>query len=74
MDQSQRRASIRAIRQRHGLTAQQIAETAGVPLRVEYLMEIGGHVSKNDAKKVMQALSALTGDRSKFSDIRITLE
>src|SRR5256885_1855470 len=30
MDQSQRRASIKAIRQSHGLTAQQVAETAGV--------------------------------------------
>lgn len=74
MDQFQQPASIKAIRQRHGLTAQQIAETAGVPLRVEYLMEIGGHVSKDDAKKVMQALSVLTGDHSKLSNIRITLE
>jgi transcriptional regulator with XRE-family HTH domain len=52
--------TIKDIRQRHGITAQDLAEMAGVPLRIPYLMEIGCPVSPNDATKVMQALFALT--------------
>ncbi|HEY4034336.1 MAG TPA: hypothetical protein VGL94_10270 [Ktedonobacteraceae bacterium] len=60
MNQAQQQATIKDIRQRHGVTAQDLAEMAGVPLRIEYLMEIGCPVSQNDAVKVMRALSALT--------------
>jgi hypothetical protein len=60
MNQTQSQTTIKAIRQRHGVTAQDLAAMAGVPLRVEYLMEIGCPVSQEDAAKIWRALSALT--------------
>lgn len=64
MNQVQPQGSIRDIRQRHGVTSQVLAEKAGVPLRIPYLMEIGCPVSQNDAAKVLRALSVLTKDNS----------
>jgi len=63
MNPSDPGATIKHIRQQYNLTAQEVAETAGIPLRVEYLMEIGCPVSRDDVTKVMQALSTLTNDR-----------
>ena len=63
MDQFQSRTAIRDIRQRYGVTAQDVAEMAGVPLRIPYLMEIGCPVSQVDAAKVLGALSQLTDGR-----------
>lgn len=63
MNQAQPQPTIKDIRQRHGVTAQDLAEMAGVPLRIPYLMEIGCPVSQIDAAKVMRALSALTSGR-----------
>ena len=63
-------AVIKQIRQQYNLTAQQVAEMAGVPLRVEYLMEIGCPISTDDATKVMRALSILTSERSGLPDSR----
>jgi transcriptional regulator with XRE-family HTH domain len=60
MNQVDPKATIKDIRQRHGMTGQDLAEMAGVPLRVEYLMEIGCPISQNDATKIMQALLTLT--------------
>jgi transcriptional regulator with XRE-family HTH domain len=60
MNQVDQQTTIKEIRQRHGITAQDLAERAGVPLRVEYLMEIGCPISQVDAAKIMQALFALT--------------
>jgi hypothetical protein len=74
MNQSTHNATIKDVRQRHGLTALRIAEMAGIPLRVEYLMEIGCPVSKGDAKKVLLALSSLTGDRSVLANVSIRVD
>jgi transcriptional regulator with XRE-family HTH domain len=60
MNQIDQQVTIKEIRQRHGITAQDLAAQAGVPLRVEYLMEIGCPVSQIDATKIMHALFALT--------------
>ncbi len=64
MNQVQPQGTIRNIRQRHGVTSQDLAKKAGVPLRIPYLMEIGCPVSQTDAAKVLRALSALTTDHS----------
>ena len=64
MNQVDQQTTIKEIRQRHGITAQNLAERAGVPLRVEYLMEIGCPVSQIDAAKIMQALFTLTNDNA----------
>ncbi len=65
MNQFEQPPTIKDIRLRHGLTAQQVADTARVPLRVEYMMEIGCPVSQDDAKKITRALSALVNGYSK---------
>jgi hypothetical protein len=64
MSQVQPQATMRDIRQSHGVTSQDLAKMAGVPLRIPYLMEIGCPVSQNDAAKVLQALSTLTKGQS----------
>lgn len=48
------------IRQAHNLTSRQVADQAGLPLRVEYVAEIGGLVGKEDGEKIAEALSDLT--------------
>ena len=53
--------ALMRIRREWGLTAGYLAQQAGVPLRVEYLCEIGGWVDEEDARKVLNALSASTG-------------
>lgn len=64
MNHIEPKITIKDIRQRHRITTQDLAEMAGVPMRVPYLMEIGCPVSQNDATKVMQALFALTNGHS----------
>jgi len=64
MNHIEPKVTIKDIRQRHRITTQDLAEMAGVPLRVPYLMEIGCPVSQIDATKVMQALFALTNGHS----------
>lgn len=64
MNHIEPKVTIKDIRQRHRITTQDLAEMAGVPLRIPYLMEIGCPVSQNDATKVMQALFALTNGHS----------
>jgi hypothetical protein len=54
--------TVGEVRQAHHLTWQHIADTAGVPTRVAYVLEIGGLVSKPEACKVIAALSHLTGE------------
>ncbi|HLZ60428.1 MAG TPA: hypothetical protein VKR06_26080 [Ktedonosporobacter sp.] len=49
------------IRREHNLTSAQLAEVADLPLRVVYLGEIGGLVDEEDARKILKALSRLTG-------------
>ncbi len=74
MNQFVQKATIKDIRQRHGLTAERIAQMAGVPLRVEYLMEIGCPVSKDDARKVLLALSSLTDGKSAPANVSIRMQ
>ncbi len=71
MNQFVQKATIKDIRQRYNLTAERIAQVAGVPLRVEYLMEIGCPVSKDDARKVLLALSSLTDGKSAPANVAI---
>ncbi|HLZ61289.1 MAG TPA: hypothetical protein VKR06_30430 [Ktedonosporobacter sp.] len=49
------------VRREHHLTSAQLADAAGVPLRIVYLGEIGGLIDAEDASKILKALSRLTG-------------
>lgn len=55
------KVSLRELREKYSLTAQRVAEAAGVPLRIEYLMEIGGIIKREDAELVLDAIFRLTG-------------
>ena len=52
--------SFQQIRQAKKLTSRQVADAAGVPLREEYLYEIGGIIGPESKEKLIQALSSLT--------------
>jgi len=67
------RSTLQQIRRETSLTSRQLAETAGVPLRTEYMMEIGGHVAFEDAIKVLDALSQLTGRVHTLEELHINL-
>ena len=65
--------TLQALRRKHALTSRQLAEAVGVPLRVEYLMEIGGVVEQTDAEQILEALSHLTGERYSLNTVQVTL-
>lgn len=67
------RPTLQQVRRKTSLTSRQVAEMAGVPLRIEYMMEIGSHVSLEDALKVIAALSQLTGHTYTFTDLNVNL-
>lgn len=56
------------IRRESGLTSRQVADAANVPLRDEYMFEIGGVISHDAKEKVIQALSILTNHQYVLSD------
>lgn len=51
------------------MTSREVADEAGVALRIEYLMEIGGAVCAADATKVFRALSKLTGQNYTIENV-----
>ena len=53
--------NFQRLRREKGLTSQAVADAAGVPLREEYLFEIGGVVSDEIKQKVLTAFHKLTG-------------
>ena len=65
--------TLQALRRKTPLTAREVAEAAGVPLRVEYLMEIGALVSQQDAEKVLVAFSHLTGEPYSLKNVQVHL-
>jgi hypothetical protein len=66
--------NLMRIRQAHNLTSRQIADKAGLPLRVEYVAEIGGLVAKEDASKIAEALSVLAGKRYTLDTLGLALK
>lgn len=61
-------------RRAHDIPSRTIAETAGVSLADEYLMEIGGMVSEEIATKVLAAFSKLTGTTYTLADISVSVK
>ena len=55
--------TLQQIRREHNITSRAVAEEAGVDFRTEYLLEIGAAVTRDDALKILSALSTLTGQR-----------
>jgi hypothetical protein len=65
--------TLQALRRKTPLTAREVAEAAGVPLRIEYVMEIGGVVSQQEAEKVLAAFSRLTGETYSLTNVQVHL-
>ncbi len=65
--------TLQELRRKTALTSRQIAEAAQVPLRTEYLMEIGGRVEPQDAERVLEAFSQLTGETYSLNTVRVSL-
>ena len=55
--------TLQQIRREHNITSRAVAEEAGVDFRTEYRLEIGAAVERDDALKILHALSTLTGER-----------
>src|SRR5713226_4530382 len=52
--------TLMQVRRENNLTSRQLADAAGIPLRVEYLAEIGGLVEEMEAGLLLEAISKLT--------------
>jgi hypothetical protein len=81
-DQHDRQASkhyhekptLMQIRRDHGLQSSKLANVAGVPLRIEYQAEIGALIYRNDAEKILHALSSLTGMQYGLENVSIQVK
>jgi len=65
--------TLQALRRKTQLSSREVAEAAGVPLRIEYVMEIGGVVDQEDAEKVLAAFSRLTGHEYSLKTVSVNL-
>lgn len=68
---TKQRPSLMEVRQQHHLSSRELAVAAGVPLRIEYLMEIGGRVSREHATQILGALSEMVGRRYDLHNVEI---
>ena len=68
-----RMPTLQTLRRKTPLTSRQVAEAAGVPLRIEYLLEIGGIVTQGEAEQVLAAFSRLTGTEYSLHNVQVHL-
>lgn len=61
------------LRREANITSQKLASVAGVPLHMEYLMEIGGLVDSQTAKQVLEAFSNLVGKTYTLENVEVNL-
>jgi len=66
--------TLMKVRQAHDLTSRQLADAAGVPLRVEYVAEIGGLVEEVDAGLLLEAVSNLTGKHYTLKNVQMNIK
>jgi hypothetical protein len=59
------------VRRDKGLQSKVLADAAGVPLRIEYQAEIGAFVSRDEAERLLHALSSLTGERYTLENVAL---
>jgi hypothetical protein len=61
--------TLMKLRRKLNLDAQRVADVAGLPLRIEYLMEIGAPVEREHAVQIMAALSRLAKQTFTVDDV-----
>lgn len=65
------RQTIKAIREAHQISLEQLAKAANVEMRVAYVAGIGGQISAGEAEKLLKALSEITGKRFTRTDVKL---
>lgn len=65
------RSRFLALRREHGLTSQQVAQEADLPLSDEYKAEIGCIVEADVAERIRAAFSRLTGQTWSLAETAI---
>ena len=63
--------TLLSIKRRTTVTTQQIAEWAQLSVGDVYSVEVGGHVSPEKAKKVVEAFNELSGARITVENIKL---
>ncbi|MBE3561658.1 MAG: hypothetical protein IMW89_20905 [Ktedonobacteraceae bacterium] len=71
-----RRPAVRFLdlRQQSGLSGEQVAQAAGLLLRIEYLAEIGGPVAAAEAEQIRSAFCRLTGKFYTVDELHIVIQ
>ncbi len=69
-----KRRSLKELRCQHDISSQVVAEQAGVPLREEYLLEIGVPVERQTALKILNAFSRLVNQTYTLDDIWVSIK
>ena len=68
---NEKKPTLLSIKQRTGVTTEQLAAEADVTLGQAYTVEIGGFVDKEIAERVLNAFTKLTGLRYTSDDIQL---
>ena len=71
--QTTERPRFLVLRQESGLTSQQVAQEAGLPLADEYRAEIGCVVEPEVAERILTAFSRLTGKPWTIAELAINM-
>lgn len=66
--------TLMQVRRDHGLQSQELANHAGVPLRIEYQAEIGALITIDEAERILHALSHLTGTHYSLDSVSINVK
>lgn len=64
-----RKPTLQKLRRHHAIPVRALALLAGVPQRVVYLAEIGAVVSRDEAVRVLRAISHLLGRPVTFREV-----
>jgi hypothetical protein len=65
--------TLMQVRRENKLESRQLADTASVELRIEYLAEIGGQIEEKEAIKLLKALSYLTKKHYTLQNVQINI-
>lgn len=68
---NEKKPTLLSIKQRTGITTEQLAIEAGVTLGQAYTVEIGGFVDREIAERVLKAFTKLTGLQYNLDDIQL---
>lgn len=65
--------TLAKLRSEKHLQREHLADAAGVSFQTEYLMEIGGFVTREDAECILNTFNSLAGTRYKLEDLNVRI-